>query len=63
RGNSLTKPEVRYFASQILGGLKDIHSNGIIHRNLKPENILVGSGMILKIAGFGSAIRSGPSIT
>jgi len=37
---------------EILTGLNYLHSNGIVHRNLKPENILVGSNGKLKISDY-----------
>ncbi|KAG0060264.1 hypothetical protein BGZ90_004104 [Linnemannia elongata] len=52
----LTEPEVRYFGKQIIEGVRAIHRNKIIHRDLNPGNILVGEGMVLKISSFGSSI-------
>jgi len=44
------------FLYQILRGLKYIHSAGVIHRDLKPQNILVnGEDCNLKITDFGLA--------
>ncbi|KAF8931359.1 polo-like kinase 3, partial [Haplosporangium gracile] len=50
---ALTKPEALYFGRQILEGLQSIHSKGIIHRDMKLENILVAPSMNLKITDFG----------
>lgn len=36
-------------------GLKYIHSADVIHRDLKPRNILVNSNCDLKICDFGLA--------
>lgn len=41
---------------QIIKGLFYIHSCGIIHRNLKPSNILIDDKCQVKICGFGNAI-------
>ncbi|KAL8152228.1 hypothetical protein V2J09_009988 [Rumex salicifolius] len=41
--------------SQILRGLKYIHSANVIHRDLKPSNLLINSNCDLKICDFGLA--------
>ena len=38
-----------------LRGLDFLHANCIVHRNLKPENILVTNGGTVKLAAFGLA--------
>jgi cyclin-dependent kinase len=40
---------------QILQGVNYIHKNKILHRDLKPQNILINKQGILKIADFGLA--------
>ena len=49
----LTDEHVRYFLYQILRGLKYIHSANVIHRDLKPGNLLVNQDCELKIGDFG----------
>ncbi|HEY2327638.1 MAG TPA: Stk1 family PASTA domain-containing Ser/Thr kinase [Gaiellaceae bacterium] len=48
------------YARQILGALAFAHRNGIIHRDIKPHNIIVGRDGRLKVTDFGIA-RSGTS--
>ncbi len=38
---------------QIASGLRDIHENGIIHRDIKPTNMLLDSEGVVKIIDFG----------
>ncbi|KAF9530353.1 kinase-like domain-containing protein [Crepidotus variabilis] len=54
-GQSLTNEHVQYFTYQILRGMKYIHSAGVIHRDLKPGNLLVNADCELKICDFGLA--------
>jgi len=49
----LTDEHIQYFVYQILRGLKCIHSAHVIHRDLKPGNLLVNSNCDLKICDFG----------
>jgi len=55
-GQQLTDEHVRYFLYQILRGLKYIHSANVIHRDLKPGNLLVNENCDLKIGDFGNHI-------
>lgn len=40
---------------QLLNGLYYIHSNKILHRDLKASNVLITKNGILKLADFGLA--------
>jgi serine/threonine-protein kinase len=42
-------------ALEIARGLEEIHARGIVHRDVKPSNILLGRGGEAKIADFGIA--------
>jgi len=43
----------RTYFRQIVAGLQAIHNAGITHRDLKPNNILIGQNYQLKITDFG----------
>lgn len=55
-GQRLSSLEIKSFLHQILQGLACCHENRILHRDLKPQNILVSPKTgVLKIADFGLA--------
>lgn len=54
-GQPLTDAHFQSFVYQILCGLKYIHSANVLHRDLKPGNLLVNADCELKIADFGLA--------
>ncbi len=51
----LTDAHYQYFIFQVLRGLKFIHSAHVVHRDLKPGNLLVNADCELKICDFGLA--------
>eukprot|EP00930_Biecheleria_cincta_P090107 TRINITY_DN7944_c0_g1_i1.p1 TRINITY_DN7944_c0_g1~~TRINITY_DN7944_c0_g1_i1.p1 ORF type:complete len:386 (-),score=58.62 TRINITY_DN7944_c0_g1_i1:92-1183(-) len=51
----LPEERVRRCAEHLLQGLMDLHSFGILHRDIKMENLLVTTGGSLKITDFGWA--------
>jgi len=51
----LSDDHSQFFLYQILRGIKYIHSAEVIHRDLKPRNLLVNSNCDLKICDYGLA--------
>lgn len=51
----LTEPEVRFFMTQVIGGIRYMHTRRVIHRDLKLGNIFFDPEMNLKIGDFGLA--------
>lgn len=56
----LIESDIVSIARQVLRALQHLHRNGIIHRDVKPENILLGPNGVAKLADFGLA-RDVPS--
>lgn len=55
RRGSLTLPEVVDIMTQLTSGIEHAHEKGIIHRDIKPQNILILDDGLVKIADFGIA--------
>eukprot|EP01084_Bolivina_argentea_P315718 547072_1 len=51
----LKEKEIQKLTSHVLNGLLYLHENGIIHRDVKPQNILLHQNGIYKLADFGLA--------
>ncbi|CAI9087056.1 OLC1v1021022C1 [Oldenlandia corymbosa var. corymbosa] len=51
----LPEEEVQAIAKQLVRALYYLHSNRIIHRDMKPQNILIGAGCVVKLCDFGFA--------
>lgn len=55
KGEPLNWREALHFITQIMKGLSHAHSRGIIHRDIKPHNIMVLRDGSVKVADFGIA--------
>ena len=55
RRGQLNWRESLHFITQIMRGLSHAHSRGIIHRDIKPQNIMVLRDGSVKVADFGIA--------
>lgn len=52
---ALPEREVIYYATQTLSALEYIHSKGIVHCDIKPQNIILLNNGKIKVADFGIA--------
>ena len=62
KGGPLGEPTARELMRQLASGMHYLWSRGLIHRDLKPQNLLLsqrGPGAVLKIADFGFATHLG----
>ena len=53
----LTEPSAKYLFKQIMQGIAYMHSIGIVHRDIKLDNILLDGKGNVKIGDFGVSRR------
>jgi eukaryotic-like serine/threonine-protein kinase len=63
RRGPLGPSEAARLASQIAQALHAAHARGIVHRDIKPQNVLIGEAGDAKVADFGIALAASRSST
>ncbi|EIW86214.1 kinase-like protein [Coniophora puteana RWD-64-598 SS2] len=61
REGTLPAERARFYACEMIQGLKALHEAKITHGNLKPDNILFNTFGHVVISGFGSNTKTLPS--
>ena len=51
----LPEPQVQTVSWQLVSALHYLHTHRIVHRDMKPQNILLGKDGSVKLCDFGSA--------
>jgi serine/threonine protein kinase len=63
RWQTFSWPDLVGVVTKVASALDAIHAAGIVHRDVSPENILVGAVGVVKLVDFGLARRPGSELT
>ena len=56
-GQTLSEEDARFYLAEMILALNTLHTMGYVHRDVKPENILLDRLGHIKLADFGSAAK------
>ncbi|HTK06865.1 MAG TPA: serine/threonine-protein kinase [Ktedonobacteraceae bacterium] len=56
KGSRLPLPTIIHYVKQIASALQYVHQNQLIHRDIKPHNILLGDNETIMLSDFGIAV-------
>ena len=54
----LTVSESRFYAAELVLAIESVHKLNCIHRDLKPDNVLIGMDGHIKLSDFGLCKRT-----
>ncbi|KAI9334554.1 hypothetical protein BDR26DRAFT_822951, partial [Obelidium mucronatum] len=59
RETTMSESEAKFYVAEMILALEEVHRFNYIHRDLKPDNVLIDHTGHLKLGDFGSCIRIG----